>query len=126
MNRRDAKTILVIDDQAIARRTVRRLLEYHGFEVLEAASGAEGLVLFQRESARIALVVLDLTLPDILGPDMLARMRSMKPEAQIAVCTDESITDLKRSPQYQEAAGYLRKPIRTDRLLAVVREALEL
>ena len=125
MRRERTKTILVIDDQGIARKTIRRMLEYHGYTVLEAADGREALEVFQREQAAIGLVVLDLTLPDTSGEQMLARLRVLEPQVKVAVCTDQTVSELKRQDEFREVAGIIRKPVRTDRLLATVRQALE-
>ena len=125
MRRESPKTILVIDDQGIARKTIRRMLEYHGYTVLEATDGREALEVFQREQAAIGLVVLDLTLPDTSGEQMLARLRVLAPQVKVAVCTDQTVSELKRQDAFREVVGILRKPVRTDRLLATVRQALE-
>ena len=125
MRRESTKTILVIDDQGIARKTIRRMLEYHGYTVLEAADGREALEIFQREQAAIGLVVLDLTLPDTSGEKMLARLRVLAPQVKVAVCTDQTVSELKHQDEFREVVGVLRKPVRTDRLLATVRQALE-
>lgn len=126
MHKPRARTILVIDDQAIARSTIRRQLEYYGFEVLEGASALEGLRLFYQERARIGLVLLDLVLPDLSGQETLSRLRRLDPQVKVALCTEEMATETKAQEQYQDVLGVIRKPIRTDRLLAVVRKAFDL
>ena len=124
MNRQQPKTILVVDDQAVARKTIRQMLEYCGYSVLEAADGKEGLALAVRDQDSIGLVLLGLTLPDLSGEEMLRRLRVLGPQLKVAVCTDQSVAELKRKTEYREIAGVLRKPVRTDRLLAIVRQTL--
>jgi len=126
MQKPPAKAILVIDDQAIARSTVRRQLEYYGFTVLEGASAIEGLKIFYQERGRIGLVLLDLVLPDLSGEEALRRLRKLDPQVQIALCSEEMATQTKAREEYQGVAGVIRKPVRTDRLLAVVRKAFGL
>ena len=65
--------ILVIDDEAEIRRSVRMILEYEGYEVLEASSGPEGLAMIEREPPD--LVFLDIKMPGLDGLEALQRIR---------------------------------------------------
>jgi len=120
-----AKTILIIDDQTIARQTIRSQLEYYGYTVLEGTDGMDGLKVFRQDQTRIGLVLLDLTLPDISGEDVLAQLRAIDPTVKVAVCTEQPVTEIKSRDEFKEVVGVLRKPVRTDRLLAVARKGLD-
>jgi len=67
--------ILAIDDHSANRAVVRGLLGRRGFEVLEAADGAEGLRLLYAEKPE--LVLLDVTMPELDGWETLARIRAL-------------------------------------------------
>lgn len=116
--------ILVIDDQPIARTTLRRTLEYYHYAVLEAADGKEALRIFHQHRPHIGLVLLDLSLPDAPGERVLAALRTLDPKVRVAVCTDQSAVELKGKDEFKDVVGVLRKPVSTDRLLAVVRRGL--
>lgn len=116
------QAILVVDDSNIARKTLAKNLEYYGFEVFEAASGVEGLQTYLAKKREIALVVLDIVLPDVPGEKILAKLQELDPEVKIIVCTESASTEFKR--QGQKVAGVLRKPISMDRLLKVLHLAL--
>ena len=124
MAQTNRKTILIIDDQDIARKTLRQMLEYYEFEVLEGTNAREGLEILNRDKAKIGLVLLDTGLPGISGEKMLLALRSVDPTVQVAPCTDQSVAETKGRDDYQDVVGVLKKPIRTDRLLAVVRKAM--
>src|SRR5215475_1964856 len=66
--------ILVIDDDAGIRESLRMTLEYDGYEVLGAATGQEGLALVERDTPD--LVLLDVKMPGMDGLDVLSRLRS--------------------------------------------------
>lgn len=119
------KSVLVIEDQAIARKTVRQQLEYYGYTVLEASSGKEGLQLFNQNKTEVGMILLDLSLPDVSSEQMLAALRTLEPNVKVAVCTDESLTESKSKEEFKDLVGILKRPVRTDRLLAVLRQGLE-
>lgn len=75
--------ILVVDDEADIRNLIAINLRREGFEVLTAANGAEGLRVAREE--QIALVVLDLMLPDIQGTEVCRRLRAEPVTAEIPV-----------------------------------------
>jgi DNA-binding NtrC family response regulator len=97
-------------------------LEYYGFETFEAASGIEGLQTYLAKKRKIAMVVLDLVLPDVPGEKILAKLQEFDPEVKVIVCTESASTEFKQTGQ--QVAGVLRKPISMDRLLRVLHLAL--
>lgn len=68
--------ILVIDDEALVRRSLSRALKSRGHEVLEAADGNEGLRLWQESSPD--LIFLDVLMPGLTGPQVLKEIGSAK------------------------------------------------
>ena len=67
--------ILVIDDEAAIRDSLRMTLEYEGYEFIGAATGQEGLALAEREAPD--LVLLDIKMPGMDGLEVLDRLRAM-------------------------------------------------
>jgi len=67
------KTVLVIDDEAIVRMTLARMLEIAGYRVLQAANGREGLQVFARE--RVDLVICDIIMPEKEGIETIGAIR---------------------------------------------------
>jgi DNA-binding NtrC family response regulator len=110
--------ILVIDDSNIARKTLAKNLEYYGFEIFEAASGIEGLQSYLANKRDIAIVILDIVLPDVPGEKVLAKLQELDPDVKVVVCTESASTEFKQ--QGHKVAGVLIKPISMDRLLKVL------
>ena len=116
------QAVLLIDDSAIARKTLSRTLEYYGFEVFAADAGIAGLKLFLEKQREIAIVILDMVLEDVPGEAILAKLQKLDPEVKVIVCTESASTEFKQTGQ--KVAGVLRKPIATDRLLKIIHLAL--
>lgn len=115
-------TIMIADDSSYTRRTHRRILESDGHVVHEAPSGMaaiEGYFVHRPD-----LVLLDLTMEDMSGLDVLARLREMEAGAHVVVIS----ADVQRSTaQLVADAGALRflgKPVSPETLLATVRDVL--
>jgi CheY-like chemotaxis protein len=75
------KTVLCVDDEKIGLRVRKILLESHGFKVLTASSGQQGLAIFNDHD--VDLVVLDYYMPGLNGGDVAAEMRRKRPDVPI-------------------------------------------
>ena len=117
--------LLVVDDNVATRYALRRRLESHGYEVLEAGTGGEGLELI----AGVALdaLILDVNLPDMSGFDIVRKLRCDPATALLPVIhvsaasiqTGDIITGLDAG-----ADAYLIHPVDPDVLLATLRTLL--
>lgn len=121
-SRPDAKTILLIADQPVARSTLKRNLEYYKFDVKDAPTAVEGLKLYRDEHWDIGLVLLDLTRPELPLTKALQILHSIDAKVKVAICaaTEPGPEQTGGLP----LAGILRKPVRVDRLLSVVNKIL--
>jgi two-component system KDP operon response regulator KdpE len=122
MSNPSPKTIaLVIDDEPQIRRLLRVTLEANGYEVVEAATGADGLV--QAAQRRANVMLLDLGLPDMDGLEVLKRLREWSHVPVIIL----SVRDRENEKAQALDAGaddYVTKPFGTAELLARLRVAL--
>ena len=116
-----ARTVLVVDDEAQIRRLLRVCLERNGYQVVEAASGEEGID--QAIGHQPDLVLLDLGLPDIDGLVVLRRIREWS-KAPILVVSVRGREDDKIQALDSGANDYVTKPFSTGELLARLRVAL--
>ena len=115
-------TILVVDDSGYARRVLRQTLDPLGHSVIEAASGMAGLEAYAVHHPDV--VLLDLTMEDVGGLEVLTRVREMNPGARVIVVS----ADIQRSTGKQVAdAGafrFLAKPADPGELVEAVNAAL--
>ena len=76
-----SKTVLCVDDERIGLRVRKIMLETHGFNVLTASDGRQGLAVFDQN--QVDLVVLDYFMPDMNGGDVAAEIRKRRPDVPI-------------------------------------------
>ncbi len=81
MNAARQKTVLCVDDEMIGLRVRRIMLESHGFQVLTATNGRQGIALFEQNE--VDLVVLDFYMPDLNGGEVAAELRRRRPGVPI-------------------------------------------
>ena len=116
--------ILVIDDEEGVRRVAGRTLERAGFRVLLAEGGSRGLELFRAQAGDIDAVILDLTMPDMNGHQVLQALRILDPAVRVILSSGFSELDLDASGEPGTGA-FLQKPYLAAELLGKVREVLE-
>ena len=114
--------ILVVDDNAVTRYSVRRVLEHHQFVVEEAGTGGEGLVRLAAEA--FAAVVLDVNLPDMSGIDILAKIKANEHTRRspvVVLTTTDDSREIQRC--YDLGANvYITKPVNYEGFANAIRQ----
>ncbi len=119
-------SILLIDDDLQVRAVLRTVLESDGHVVREAQDGIEGLKLYRTEPAD--LVICDIFMPEQDGLEFLYDLRQEFPQARVIAMTGGSLSfpkDFLRDARLLGATAGLYKPVRPDKLRAIVREVLQ-
>jgi DNA-binding NtrC family response regulator len=115
--------ILLIDDDAAVRGTLRSLLQRNGYEILEAQDGREG----GRMLDGVDLVITDLLMPDVDGVDLLGMIRKEGRTLPVIAMSGGGRVDPKSYLEVAKALGAfaaLSKPFDLDEMLSTVRQAL--
>src|SRR5215470_1231500 len=115
-------SVLIIDDEAEIRESLRTLLELEGYEVDTAGSGEEGLV--RIEEHPFDLILLDLALPGRNGLDLLTDIRQHDEELSIIMITAYGTVENAVRAMQSGAANFIQKPWDNEKLLADVRAAV--
>jgi two-component system, chemotaxis family, chemotaxis protein CheY len=116
-------TILVVDDSPIARAVLRKVIAMSGVDVgrvLEAGDGAEALEVLGRES--VDLVLADVNMPRLGGPDLVRRLRATPALAGTPVVMVSSERSRARQDELRRngVRAYLTKPCRPEQLREVL------
>jgi len=117
----DGPKILVIEDEQEIRRFLRVSLESHGYRLVEAAAGKEGVV--QAASQQPDLIILDLGLPDVDGMEVIRQIRGWSP-MPIIILSARGREHEKVNALDAGADDYLTKPFSVGELLARIRVAV--
>ncbi|HMA95330.1 MAG TPA: ATP-binding protein [Polyangiaceae bacterium] len=115
-----AGKILLIDDEVAVRVVTNRLLVDLGQRVITAESGRRGIELFREQHSTIDLVLLDLTMPELTGAQVLDELRRIRKDVSVVVTSGfhpSNASDLLSLPN---VVGFLEKPHNTANLEAIV------
>lgn len=122
---RGTECILLAEDEDIIREMAQMALEDVGYKVIAAADGAAALTRYRRDWPTIALVIADMVMPHMSGPELLAKIKEINPEARVIVSSGHS-QDLEGQRMLQHGClAYLQKPYNTNALLTLVRQVLD-
>jgi two-component system nitrogen regulation response regulator NtrX len=116
--------LLIIDDEAAIRDTMRMLLEYDGYEVLVAGSGQEGLAMIEKDHPD--MVFLDVKMPGMDGIEVLSRLRGINDSLPVVIVSAHGNTTTALEAGRLGAFRFIEKPLSKDYVLDAVREGLEL
>jgi PAS domain S-box-containing protein len=119
------ETILVVDDEEAVRELGQGVLERCGYTVLMAEDGIQALEVYQGHRGEIALVVLDVVMPQMGGQECLRRLREMDPQAKVLISTGYTAKSLAQELMAEGALGVMEKPFRIHDFAVTMRKALD-
>ena len=120
----DGGVILLIDDEKVIRLTGSYALEDMGFEVLLAENGEEGVEIYQKNAAKINLVIIDMIMPKMNGTEAFHAIREINPRAKVIMASGYA-KDAKVSELMQEGlAGFIKKPFKRNDLAKIIAESI--
>jgi two-component system chemotaxis response regulator CheY len=114
--------ILIVDDSALSRRTLRRILEPAGYEVVEANDGMAALEVYFLEKP--SLVLLDLVMKGMYGLDVLVKLREMDQDARVVVASADIQSSTRTMADEAGALGFINKPFVPEQVVAAVAAAI--
>src|SRR3954471_6154708 len=114
--------ILIVDDSSLSRRTLRRILESAGYEVIEADDGMTALEVYFLEKP--SLVLLDLVMKGMYGLDVLVKLREMDPKALVVVASADIQSSTRQMVDEAGALAFINKPFVAEQVIAAVEAAL--
>jgi two-component system, chemotaxis family, chemotaxis protein CheY len=119
--------ILVIDDEAHIRTTIKMVLTKAGYDVVEAEDGEKAIQEIKSGDNPLMLdmILCDMQMPKIDGHGAIAYFRSQFPSVPVVVMTGHPDIQAATALMKQGVADYLAKPLEKDKLLSVVQETMK-
>lgn len=115
--------VLVVDDSNLSRKTSRRILETGGHRVTDVADGLSALE--QYTLAHPDVVLLDVTMADMDGLEVLRQLRAIDPAVRVVMATADVQSSTRELAVAGGAAGFVTKPLSAEVVLTAVAAALE-
>ncbi|HUA14423.1 MAG TPA: PAS domain S-box protein [Verrucomicrobiae bacterium] len=122
--RREGLTILLAEDDAIMRRLTRKLLEEHGYAVLEAVDGESALKVVSADHTRVDLTLTDVVMKGMSGPELVLRLIELRPEMKVVYMSGYT-GELLANQGVETGIRLLEKPFTRASLLKTIEAALE-
>jgi two-component system cell cycle sensor histidine kinase/response regulator CckA len=117
-------TVLLVEDEPVVLRLARDLLAENGYRVLAASSGSDALSIARKETETIHMLITDVVMPEMSGPELADRMRKLRPGMRVLYMsgyTDDEMLCRKGLPENSE---FLQKPFTPHQFLQKARATL--
>jgi CheY-like chemotaxis protein len=120
-----SETILLVEDEASVRLITRRFLQERGYSILEASEAEEALRLCQEYTGQIDLLITDVVMPKLSGPELAKRLANLYPNLKILYISGYANEELREHQAQNVASLLLEKPFSLETLTRRVREILD-
>lgn len=120
-----SETILVAEDEEGVRNLAREVLEKYGYTVLEASNGEEALALAERHEGPLDLLLSDVVMPRMGGPELAQALVERRPNVKVLYMSGYTEHPMVRRGVVESGVAFLQKPFTPTVLVSRIREVLE-
>ena len=122
---RGTETILLVDDEEMIIKVGKRILETLGYSVITASGGQEAVEVYQVNWQEIALVILDMIMPDLEGGKTFDELKGVNPEVKVILSTGYSLNEEAKGIMQRGCQAFMQKPFNVYTLSRTVREVID-
>jgi DNA-binding NtrC family response regulator len=122
---RGSETILLVEDDDQVRAVARGILSRAGYHVIDARNAGEALLYSEQHAGRIHLLVSDVVMPQMSGPELAKRLAGTRHDMKVLCMSGYTDDAIVRHGVLEAHFAYLQKPITPDTLNAKVRDVLD-
>jgi two-component system, cell cycle sensor histidine kinase and response regulator CckA len=120
-----SETILLVEDETSIRKALRQALQRSGYRILEASNPGEALLISEQHPGFIHLMLTDVVMPRMSGPELAERLESWHPEMKVLYMSGHSEDDILEDEILSAGVAFLRKPFSIQDLLENSRRVLD-
>jgi len=125
-NRSWTEAILIIEDEEMLLQLEKSIFERLGYTIFSAANGIDGYEMFRQHNSSIDLVILDMNLPKMDGPETLRRMKEINPAVKVLLISGSELPHQSSNHAIIGSANaFIQKPFDIPELTALVRTILD-
>lgn len=122
---RGQETVLLVEDEEVVRNLSREILETYGYSVLVACNGKEGLRIGEEFPGKIDLVITDVIMPLMGGPEMTENFKTSRPDTRVLFMSGFTDDAIVHHGVLDESVSFLQKPFSLESLASKAREVLD-
>jgi len=119
------ETILLVEDETVVRQLVAEILENTGYMVMQAGDGPSALELLRRHSGKLDLLVTDVVMPGMSGPEVAQAVTSMRPGTHVLYTSGYTDSQIGHHGVLEPGIAFLQKPFSAHDLTRKVRSLLD-
>jgi two-component system cell cycle sensor histidine kinase/response regulator CckA len=122
---RGSETILLVEDTDDVRLLVGEMLRSHGYNVIAAQDQQQAIAICSKNDPRIHLLLTDVVMPEMSGPELVSHVRELRPEMKILYMSGYPQDKFESYIQKNESFEFIQKPLDLPTLGRKVREVLD-
>jgi len=120
-----SETILLVDDEEMVADIGKDMLEKLGYKIVVATGGNEAIKLLKTLRHEVDLVILDMIMPDMSGGETFNRLKAIKPDIRILLCSGYSLNGQASEIMQRGCNGFIQKPFNLKQISRKIREILD-
>jgi len=118
------ETVLLVEDEDMLRDLAKKILQRHGYKVLEAKGGRQAISIFEKHKRKIKLLIADVVMPGMNGWELFEKLKASKPKLKVLFTSGYTEEIIGQQNVVEKRVPFIQKPFTIDELLRKVREAI--
>ncbi len=118
-------SIMVVDDDAVIRNLLKKILTKQGYQVVLAEDGHKALDILRQDTEGIDLAIIDMVMPDMLGDQVVEAMRELAPNVKFILISGFPESEIVQTAMRDTRQAFLQKPVQPGTLSNTIRQLLE-
>ncbi|MBW2644758.1 MAG: response regulator, partial [Deltaproteobacteria bacterium] len=123
--RGNGERVLLVEDDRRVRKFVTRVLRENGYIPFPVSSGTEALSIFEKEEGGFDLVLSDVVLPDMRGPELVEELQARKSDLRVVLASGYTGHKAQKASIEEKGYTFLQKPYKIDDLFEAMRDVLD-